>query len=191
MQPHLGNIDRRMFYSYLDKASVYFEYGSGGSTYQASIRPNISAIYSVESDKEWVDTLKKRIKSKKIVYLYNEMDVRPNTWGYPGPNSTDAQQIMYSSHIRNLTKDEQQNIDLVFIDGRFRVACCLKCFDVIKQSCLIAFDDFLNRPEYYIVLDYYDIVDKTPDERMVILQKKTNISTVPEDIIKRYESNQS
>ena len=26
-----------MFYKYLNRAKIYFEYGSGGSTYQASI----------------------------------------------------------------------------------------------------------------------------------------------------------
>lgn len=41
MQPHLGRIDKQLFYQYLDKCNVYFEYGSGGSTYQAAIRNNI------------------------------------------------------------------------------------------------------------------------------------------------------
>jgi len=77
----------------------------------------------------------------------------------------------------------------VFIDGRFRVACCLKCFDVIKPECLIAFDDFLDRPHYHVVLQYYDIVDKTKDNRMVILKKKKNVRAVPESLIKKYELN--
>ena len=42
-----------------------------------------------------------------------------------------------------LSKTEQDSIDLVFIDGRFRVACCLKCYDIINDNCLIGFDDFL------------------------------------------------
>lgn len=41
------------FYKYLYNTNVYFEYGSGGSTYQASIRKNIKTIYSVESDISW------------------------------------------------------------------------------------------------------------------------------------------
>ncbi len=117
----------------------------------------------------------------------NETGTLPNTWGNPGPNSTETQWINYSNHIRNLSKEEQEKIDLILIDGRFRVACCLKCFDVIKSSCLIAFDDFLNRKNYHIVLDYYDIVWKTKDNRMVILKKKKNINSIPEDVIKKYE----
>ena len=95
--------------------------------------------------------------------------------------------INYSNHIRNITDEEQKSIDLVFIDGRFRVACCLKCFDVIREDCLIAFDDFLNRQEYHVVLKYYDIIEKTIDNRMVILQKKKNIISIPEELIKKYE----
>ena len=41
MEPCLGDNYKKMFYTLLDKANVYFEYGSGGSTYQANIRKNI------------------------------------------------------------------------------------------------------------------------------------------------------
>jgi hypothetical protein len=52
MKPYFYSNDLKCFYKYLDKANIYFEYGSGGSTYQASIRKNIKKIYSVESDIE-------------------------------------------------------------------------------------------------------------------------------------------
>lgn len=187
MIPHLSNNDLNLFYSYLDKATVYFEYGSGGSTYQASIRDNIVKIYSVESDITWHNVLKDTINNNKVEYIYNEMDTKPNNWGNPGVNSTSLQKINYSNSIRNITKKEQESIDLILIDGRFRVACCLKCFDVISDECLICFDDFLNRQQYHIVLDYYDIIEKTIDNRMVIIKKKKEIDYVPIDIIHKYE----
>ena len=92
----------------------------------------------------------------------------------------------YSNQITKLSKKEQESIDLVFIDGRFRVACCLKCYDIIKDDCLIAFDDFLTRPDYDIVLEYFDIIEKTEDERMVILKKKRNV-TISKELIEKYE----
>ena len=91
MEPWFEKNDKKMFYKYLDKCKVYFEYGSGGSTYQASIRNNIQKIYSVESDKNWYETVLKIIESKNFKYFYNEMNVLPNNWGRPGPNSTDIQ----------------------------------------------------------------------------------------------------
>jgi hypothetical protein len=189
MIPSLSSNDMLMFYKYLDNSKIYFEYGSGGSTYQASIRNNIIKIYSVESDKEWYDFLQQNIKSNNLTYFYNEMNTLANTWGHPGPNSTQTQKINYSNYIRNLRKSQQKRIDFILIDGRFRVACCLKCFDVINSNCLIAFDDFLDRPQYHVILDYYDIVDKTIDNRMVILQKKKSINFVPKDLIDKYELN--
>lgn len=186
MEPHLSQNDTYMFYKYLKSISVYFEYGSGGSTYQASILDNIKKIYSIESDIEWQNKLKQKITNPKINYTYNEMNTQPNTWGYSGKNATDIQKKNYSEHIRKLTKKEQESIDLVFIDGRFRVACCLKCYDIIKDECLIAFDDFLNRKEYHIVLEYYDIIEKTEDNRMVILKKKKNVN-IPKELIEHYE----
>lgn len=189
MNPHLSKNDEQMFYRYLNNTSIYFEYGSGGSTYQASIR-NIKKIYSVESDIEWQNKLKQIIKHPNINYIMNEMDTRPNNWGCPGKNATDIQKKNYSNHIINLSKEQQHSIDFVFIDGRFRVACCLKSYDIIKDTCLIGFDDFLNRPEYHIVLDYYDIIDKTVDNRMVILKKKMNV-TIPKQLIEKYELIQS
>jgi len=187
MEPHLAINDKQMFYKYLDKSKIYFEYGSGGSTYQASIRNNIIKIYSVESDKEWQNILQQKITANNIIYFFNEMNVQPNTWGHPGPNSTQIQHINYSNYIRKLTETEQKSIDLILIDGRFRVACCLKCFDIINTDCLICFDDFLDRPAYHVVLDYYDIVENTTDNRMVILQKKKSVDFIPEELIQKYE----
>ena len=53
MEPYLAENDKEIFYKYLDNTNVYFEYGSGGSAFQASIRKNIKTIYSVESDITW------------------------------------------------------------------------------------------------------------------------------------------
>jgi hypothetical protein len=62
----------------------------------------------------------------------------------------------------------------------------LKCYNIIQDKCLIAFDDFLTREYYHVVLDYFDIVEKTEDNRMVILKKKKN-KIVPEELINKYE----
>lgn len=88
--------------------------------------------------------------------------------------------------MKNLDIEKQQEIDMVFIDGRFRAACCLKCFDIIKDECVILFDDFLFRKHYHIVLDYFDVIEQTNANSMVVLKKKNNIS-IPEDVIKKYE----
>ena len=114
------------------------------------------------------------------------MGTKPDTWGYPCGHCLKIDLINYSEHMRNLSIEERSKIDLVMIDGRFRVACCLKCFEVINDDCYIIFDDFLHRKKYHIILVYYEIVEKTEDKRMVILRKKKNIS-IPDELIKNYE----
>jgi protein O-GlcNAc transferase len=185
MEPSLAANDKKMFYRYLDNATNYFEFGSGGSTYQAALRTNLASIHSIESDYAWYTRVTTLLQDKPHVKcIYNDMDTKANTWGYPGPASTNEQKIGYSNLIRLL--DVAHRLDLILIDGRFRVACCLKCCDVIGAACLIAFDDFLDRPAYHVVLEYYDIVDRTADNRMVILKKKAG-AVIPKEMIKKYE----
>ena len=105
-----------------------------------------------------------------------------NDWGNPGPNSSLSDWKNYSDQILNT----KENHDLIMIDGRFRVACCLKCFDKIGESEFIIFDDFLNRKHYHIILDYYEIVEKTQADRMVILKKK-KCNSPSKEIIENYE----
>tara|TARA_Y100000385_G_C13044260_1_gene616718 strand:- start:805 stop:1437 length:633 start_codon:yes stop_codon:yes gene_type:complete len=189
MEPLLADNDITMFYKYLNKAKNYFEFGSGGSTFQANKRNNIKKIYSVESDLSWHNKLKKTIKSKdKIKFIYNDLETLPNSWGSPGPKCSLSKKKKYSSQIEKIG-DKAKKLDLILIDGRFRVACCLKSHKMINNNCLIAFDDFLNRKYYHIVLKYFDIVEKTNDNRMVILKKK-NIQ-VPDKLIKKYEKDPS
>ena len=188
MDPHLSDNDKKLFYDYLNKSRYYFEYGSGGSTYQACIRNNILKVYSVESDLEWHNKIKNstlKQYNNKINYMYANLNTLPNTWGDPGPNCTDLQKKSYSDKIKLLSSEEQKKIDIVFIDGRFRVACALKCHKLINNNCIVIIDDFFKRTHYHKVLDYYNIINKTNDDRMVFLIKK-NID-VPENIIKYYE----
>jgi hypothetical protein len=77
---------------------------------------------------------------------------------------------------------------MILIDGRYRVACCLKCFDVIDENCVVLFDDFLPRKQYYDVLKFYNIDKQTSDTNMVVLRKKSHV-VMDWDMIRKYELN--
>jgi protein O-GlcNAc transferase len=179
--------DTQLFYKYLNKAKNYFEFGSGGSTYKAIFSNNIEKIYSVESDLKWIETIKKNVNDvqllNKIVFLYIDMQTVPNNFGYPGVHFPISE---YKNYSNTILKYKNCNIDLILIDGRFRVACCLKCFDVIDNNCFILFDDFLWRDYYHVVLEFYEIVEKTAGESMVVLIKK-NVKSPDKNLIEKYE----
>ena len=187
MEPHFALHDHAMFENYLHKAQNYFEYGSGGSTYHAAMSGNIKKVYSVESDREWFDELKRTLKNNsKVTYLFVDLKSKPNDWGNPGEGSTEEDWKKYSGQFPQLNETERKKVDIILIDGRFRVACCLKCFEGMSPNCTIAFDDFLNRPKYHVVLDYFDIIDSTRNNRMVMLRKK-NVKGPSRELIQKYE----
>jgi len=185
MEPHILENDLNMFYKYLEKATNYFEFGSGGSTYQAIKRKNLQYITSIESDIVWYNKVNDLIGTDtRFNYKYIDIKAKENDWGRPGPESTFDEWKKYSETICDTSLS---NIDYILIDGRFRVACCLKSFKVIDNNALIAFDDFLNRPTYHIVLDYFEVIEKTVDNRMVILKKRVDVSAPPPELTKQYE----
>jgi len=187
MIPHFGETDISMYYYYLNKAKIYFEFGSGGSTYQSIARKNIERVYSVESDIRWFNKVNSQIKSDKLRYILVDLKCKANNWGNPGNECALESKLKYSNSLCELNKEEREKIDLILIDGRFRVACCLKSFSSTKDDCLIIFDDFLNRKHYHVILDYFEIISFTRDRRMVVLKKK-NVEGPSLDIIKKYEN---
>ena len=50
LEPHLKPLDKELFETYISNCKNYLEYGSGGSTYKASLNEKIERIISVESD---------------------------------------------------------------------------------------------------------------------------------------------
>ncbi len=178
MEPLLPIKEKQLFYKYLKTARNYLEYGSGGSTFQASIRPNIKNIVSVESDKLWYDKINGLIKNK-LKYYYIELNSKPNSFGHP-VNASPTMMEKYSSVVKKYKKNK---FDLILIDGRFRVACALICHDYINNNCKVIVDDIGDRPHYNEIYNYYDKIDEAG--RMVVFKK--NSTKIPSDeIIKKY-----
>jgi hypothetical protein len=181
MEPLLPIKEKQLFYKYLNNANNYLEYGSGGSTYQASIRPNIKMIVSVESDKLWYNKLKTIIKNK-FRYYYIELNAKPNTFGHPF-NASFAMMEYYPSVIK---KYKKYQFDLILIDGRFRVACALICYNYINNNSIVIVDDIKDRPYYNEIYNYYDKIEEAG--RMVVFKKKMKpVHNSPSiELIKKY-----
>jgi hypothetical protein len=192
IKPHFAKNDLKMFRRYLDKATNYLEFGSGGSTIEALKSSNIKSVYSIENDITWYDRLTNIVKdnyldnNKEFEFIYIPMKVKKNFWGHPTKDVSTSHHRSYTDILYNLDMNKLENLDLVLIDGRYRVASLLKLYDLISDDCIILFDDFLNRHIYHIVLDYYNIIEKGKDNRMVVMRKKTGLS-VNNQLIKEYE----
>jgi hypothetical protein len=115
MEPHFGKIDLKMYYDYLSKAKIYFEFGSGGSTYQSCKQLNITKVYSVESDISWYNKVKKTIKSDKLEFMLVDLKCQPNNWGNPGKDCSVETKKKYSNTICDLGKEQCESIDLILM----------------------------------------------------------------------------
>ena len=158
----MSSKEKEVFRRYLSNCSNYFEFGSGGSTYRASITDNIKTITSVESDKVFSKKIKKL--SSKIDMIY--VNIGPTKeFGQPANKLNSNLWKNYA----NAFEKRKENTDLVLVDGRFRVACALKvCLELPSSTVIV--HDFYNRVHYHGILPYFDVIESV--ETLAVLKPK-------------------
>lgn len=176
MDPFIFGDNLELFNKYLSKSNVYLEFGSGGSTYSAIHTHNVSHVEFVESDPEWFKKVSDACP--RAVGHFIDIDTIPRTGGNPGPKASIENMKSYSDVF-------VKGVDTVFIDGRFRVSCALKIHSKIDDDCVVLFDDFLNRPQYHIVKEYYDIIEH--GTQLVVMKKRCD-TTVTSDMMDKYDT---
>jgi len=115
-------------------------------------------------------------KPEKLTFRFIDVGCKGN-WGNPSPT---CPQSTYEQYYKRIDGSP----DLVLIDGRFRVACALSIWFALNTSAIVIFDDFFNRPYYHIVLNYYNVLERSG--RMAVLQKKM-VEPTP-DILDKYST---
>ena len=142
------------FIQNLKKSKFFFEYGTGASTLLAD---KLKKKYlSVELDKTFYNQIKKKIKEKDNIKFVNIGPVGEFSY----PLFKFKKKIKNYVEMINLCLDESNFPDLVLIDGRFRVACCLnllKFEKIKKKKSTIIIDDYFDRKEYFILRDFFEI----------------------------------
>ncbi len=157
----------KMFENAIRDCGFYFEFGCGGSTFRAC-KLGAKKIVSVESQKIWIEEIKQYEQVKihpDITFL--AIDINAGDMGRPINNTKQNNFPLYSSAI-----DNYENIDVVLVDGRFRLACACKAVINRVQSILI--HDFTNRAHYHDILPYIEIVEQTGT--LIRARPKSNIN---------------
>ncbi|MBT8595652.1 hypothetical protein G6672_09235 [Polynucleobacter paneuropaeus] len=143
----------------ISKSNVYMEFGSGGSTMLALNTESVKAIISVDSDKTWVNSVKEVVKvapanPSKRIYM-EHADIGPvGDWGVPINHDHFKSYHQYMSLPWMVAKREQLIPDLILVDGRFRIASFLFSLVNARSGTTILFDDYFDRPEYFLVEDF-------------------------------------
>lgn len=137
----------------------YLEFGSGGSTFLALLHSNMR-ITSVESDKKWLahlsewDMIKQNLSTQRLSFFHVDIG-KTGAWGVPLELNKRESFPNYSKQIFTHRND----FSMVFVDGRFRVACILASIIYCKANTRILVHDFNNRPHYHKVVEFLDFVD--------------------------------
>lgn len=152
------------FRRHLAPAKAYLEFGSGGSTFLAASEGS-RKIWSVESDGKWIEKLKEELPIKAAIqdgrlrFYLPELGLGTTVgpWGQLDSQGDRSEWHRYHSEIwRKLHAAE---LDLVLVDGRFRVSCALQAALHVRPSCSVLIHDFTNRPKYHVVLKFFDVVE--------------------------------
>ena len=172
---------------YYRKSQNYFEFGAGGSTCCA-IKNNVENIESVETDNYWINKLTKnnliinKLNEKKLkIYLFplNFEWTKAISW-----NSNHKEYLKtcdkstwryYSKIIRKC----DLKLDLVLVDGRFRVASTLETIKKVDENCFILIHDYYSHSNntsrgYDFVEKYLDIIEHI--DTLYVFKKKKNIN---------------
>jgi len=142
----------KFFKKKLKNSNFFFEYGSGSSTIYAD--KNNKKYVSIETDKNFYKFLLTKLKKKKSLRYFSLGIV--GEFSYPILCS--EQQI--KNYIFSINKYFiNKTTDLILVDGRFRIACCLNLINKahFKKKLTIILDDYQKRKEYHCLNKFFQI----------------------------------
>lgn len=159
----------------LERAQHVLEFGAGGSTTFA-LKLGVADLTSVESDRAWIDRIlldraaARARRDGRLKMLH--ADVGPIS-ALGSPASAASRPLWPSYAARPWASLDAEALDLVLVDGRFRVACILQTILHVTPRTLIAVHDFWTRPHYHGVLQYLEEVHRC--ESLAVFRVRENL----------------
>lgn len=155
-------------------ARNYLEFGAGGSTIIAS-EMGVQNIHSVESHKGWADYVladpRLAVRPKHQKLTIHCVDIGPvKQAGYPVDDLSQCKWPNYYSSVWNILNPF--DLDIVLVDGRFRIACGLAAIERCRSNVSILVHDW-DRTHYHKLLQVADVVSLL--DKLVILRPKPTL----------------
>jgi hypothetical protein len=158
--------------TYIGRDSIMLEIGGGDST--VFLSRLVKKIVTLEHNLEWAEKIRENTKG----FMSTVFVVEPN-WpqSHPFQPAEDGQFENYLNFLKSLDDDQ---FDVVLVDGRDRVKCVSASIPKLKRDGILLIHDFWNRPKYHSVLDFpeFDLIldsnsyGKNPNNTLVAFRKK-------------------
>jgi len=132
------------FLSHLTKDMRVLEYGSGAST--LAIAPLVKEIVSIEHDANWYNQIREKLPINAKLYF-----AKPNNPDYQDDGTLED----FKNYVLFPADHDLGKFDLIFIDGRARVACASVCREMAHENTLVFIHDFNHPEEKWRRQEYY------------------------------------
>jgi hypothetical protein len=136
----------------LKSTKLFLEFGSGGSTVLAN-RLGIPSV-AVESDRFYAATVRKALPSPEKARIVTPRMGITGEWGMPVLGK-ERKGLRYVNAPFDQLRESFP--DLIFVDGRYRVACVLECARQAAQAhrtATVLVDDYEYRPHYHVLEEH-------------------------------------
>ncbi len=148
------------FQRVVSEASIYLEYGSGGSTLVAS--KYVDKLVSVESDVVFKKAVQRALtKTNCAVQLLTPNIGITREWGFPVFGRATKRRVArwrkYPQAPWCIVALKKASPDMILIDGRFRVACALETLLNVGRDSLMLVDDYVGR-DYSIIERFAELI---------------------------------
>jgi hypothetical protein len=174
----------------------YQEFGIGGSTVLA-IRSGLESVVAVDSDPDWVDAARKHPEIAAAIQAgradIRHADIGPVAeWGHPSDPGHIRSWPDYIATAWDVWSQRNEMPDLIFVDGRFRVACCLSVVllaaadpSLTRELRVLLHDVGPGRPYYDEVLQFFDVVESVNTLRVMKIKPGISGSRVMSVLLRR------
>jgi hypothetical protein len=159
LKPTMSKAEFSVLSKYYCGARRIIEFGGGGSTYFA-VTGTRASIRTVESNTAWIEKLRalpeiaEAEAAGRLELLHVDIGLT-GSWGFPSDRKARDRWPAYSLAPWRWW----QRPDVVFVDGRFRLACLLAAVLNTWPGAIIIAHDFWNRDRYRPILRHLQYVE--------------------------------
>ena len=153
--PAMSPAEQRALVSFLCQHPGHglLEFGSGGSTIAAAYC-ELRVVHSFDSSEAWLQKLRNDPvwSTTRTEWFAYHVDIGPvRDWGYPDLPSHPG----FSLYNQADELVAPSDVSIVFVDGRFRVACALRALRFMRRDSVLVVHDF-DRSEYGVIGEFYE-----------------------------------
>lgn len=174
LRPEMTQEELNLLMNTVKGAESIYEFGCGGST-TVFCQMAIPNVYSVDSSLEWLVKVQKSATAigSPTTLILNYVDINANDkdFGMPKDDSKKFNWYSYPTTFNNVSKTP----DVVFVDGRFRVACALESWSNMSEYSKLIVHDYTKRPEYHIIEKYFTKEESA--HTLCVFAKRNDVDT--------------